>query len=81
MINTDVSKMGFEKGTLEFIDNVKVMFNEIAKREGTNEDFNVWMKNNIQEIESDDILIGLTDRETYLYALGTVSGVISETYM
>lgn len=72
-MNNRIKNYLFSKEMRDFIGNVERMFNYICKAEGSDMTMEDWINENIETLEKEGVLKGLTDREKFLFALSTLS--------
>ncbi|WP_010295946.1 hypothetical protein [Clostridium senegalense] len=72
-MNNRIKNYLFSTEMRDFIGNVERMFNYICQVEGTNMTMEDWINGNIEALEKEGVLKGLTDREKFLFVLSILS--------
>lgn len=73
-------ELNFDKSMKDFIENVDVAFNEIAREENTKITMIEWIKENLKSLDEEDLINKLNEKEKFLYAFGVLNGIITERY-
>lgn len=72
----DIKQFNFDEATLTYIKGVEVAFKLIAEDEGSEMTLNKWIEDNTNQ--NIGMMKSWTEKECYLYALGIISGIMSE---
>lgn len=75
----EVNNLGFKEETLQIINYMSDSFLELSEKEGDKTLLSEWINDNISSVEG-NFFKGWTDREKYLYSLGTVSAMLSKEF-
>lgn len=71
-------ELGFNEDMTELIQGVERALSFV---EETEVNIDEWITKEVGVCEENDVLTGLSDREKYIYALGNLTGVLSERLM